>query len=294
MLALLLLTSTTAHAACPSTFSDVQTAIDGALDSYDRGLIQEFRAHQAALSEDLPCLQGMLEPDEVRAILVVQLLEAWGRKDRAATAATLHALLDLDPGFNVGTEVKLSDMPLQEFLAQSEAGHLPPEQVPVPLVPWSTWHVNGDSKPGTPIPVGRPAVVQLLDTREGKVLTWYLDQGGLPPGFETPEDASDFDWSRVDLTRLEPPEKVRRAFKSERFLCAGAGVAGAVAIAGLGTAAWFARSYGQCRDTWDDTSCSTDQINAWVDWNDRLLKGGIAAGGAAALLGAGAVVTWRF
>ena len=279
LIGLLLLTQA-AIAACPSTFPQVLGELEGALSAYDRGLYQEFRAQHAALSEDLPCLQAMLEPAEVRAVFLVNLLESWGRKDRDATALGLHALLDLEPDFAIGTEVKLSDIPLQEFLEQAQATHAPPETAPLPLVPWSTWQINGRSAPRT-IPVGRPVVAQLLDTREGKVLTWYLPQGGLPPGFETESDVSSFDWGNVELTRLLPPEQVRRVFKSERFLGAGAGVVGAAAVAGLGVGTWMYRQYGQCRDGELDSACQ-GQVDDWIAWNGRLVKGGYVAGGAAA------------
>ncbi len=289
----LLLTAAAAQAACPATFPQVMGQLDAALTAYDRGLYQEFLLQHAALSEDLPCLQALLEPGEVRQVFLVQLLEAWGRDDLETTSAAMHALLDLEPGFTIATEVKLSDIPLQEFLAQAEASHTPPGPgLPLPLVMWSVWRVNGVKTINGAVPVGRPVVLQLLDEREGKVLTWMLPQGGLPPGFESEEAASGFDWGRIDVSRVVPERKSREPLQVQRLLGAGAGVAGVAAVAGLGVGTWFYRQYGQCRD--GAATCSGDDVNGWIDWNDRLVKGGYVAGGVAAALGVGAVVTWRF
>ncbi|GEM_PF-1852292 len=194
-----------AHAECPSTYPQVTGHVSGALDAYDDGLYEPFRAHFRSLQQDLPCLPAMLEPSDVLSLHLVTLYEAWGRKDEGATTRAFHSVLDLDPGFVIETEVKLSDEALQTLLERAQGEHGAPDAVPLPLMDWSNWFVNG-APAGGEVPVGRPTVLQLLNGQTYQVRTWWLTDGGVPAELASKAAVSHFEWGAVQDEEPEAPE----------------------------------------------------------------------------------------
>ncbi len=291
---LLLSLLTVAHAECPATYAQVTAHIDGALDAYDDGLYEPFQDHTRALRADVACLQAMLEPADALALHLVSLYEAWGRKDEAATVAAFHAVLDLDPGFVIETEVKLSDKALQAVLEGATASHAPAETAPLPLVSWSTWHLNGSPAAGQ-APTGRPVLVQLLNGQTYQVRTWWLPEGGVPEELASKAAASRFEWgpapeppgsgdeaasdpvpvSDTDLATARPVPPSDRRLAPVLFKLGGAGlvVAGGV-VAGVGLNAQLGPVVGEgivdpdtvwYKDVDDGRTCVDDDIQT----NDR-------------------------
>jgi len=290
-----------AHAACPASFRDVLGGAESALVAYEQADLGGFDAARSGLATDLGCLEAILEPGEAVQLHLVTALAAWVRQDEAATRAAFGAVTALDPDFALQTHVAVLDARLVGLAEQATTAGALPQTMVLPLVPWSTWRVDGSLATGA-VPVGQPVLLQLSDTRSDRTRTWYLADGGLPDGFEDPDAQGLVAWqvdgpqslpvpsgtedlaARTELRRAPSPKRPRR------LALAG----GALATAGtfsMLVAASLKDEFLTCQR--EDSCEETDEIGLIV-LNQLTGYGGYALVLTGAGLGVGAVVSRRF
>ncbi len=194
----------TVQAACPSSFRDVVSGAEAALVAYEQADLAGFDATRSRLDEDLACLEAILEPEEALQLHLVWALASWVRQDVPATRAALGAVSNLDADFALQAHVAVLDARLVALADEAATAPPLPETMVLPLVPWSTWRVDGALADGA-VPVGRPVLLQLSDTRSDRTRTWYLADGGLPDGFEDPDAQGLVAW-RVQGPQTAPQD----------------------------------------------------------------------------------------
>ncbi len=192
--------SATAEAGCPAGFRQVQESTERAFVAYEEGKVLLFQQALDVLLREVACLEGLLEPPEAVQLHLLTALNAWVLDDQPSTAAALAAVLAIDPGISVRAELGVTDLEFEALVAQVKAAGTTPAQVALPLVPWTTWRVDG-VEGRTAAPVGRPTLLQLVDTRDARMRTFYLLEGGLPAGFDAPDAAGAVAFSAEGGTR---------------------------------------------------------------------------------------------
>ncbi len=180
-----------AEAACPASFQDLMGGIDESLSAYERRDSEAFEKHHGNLLFDVACSNAILEPQEVVQLHILGALEAWAREDQVSTRRALSSAYAVLPELELLTEVSVADVSLDILSDKVRDKRSPVQSVDLPLVPWSLWLVDGQ-RGQIQVDQGRPVLLQLLDTREGWLETWYLPRGGLPPEF-----GGDFDPSHA-------------------------------------------------------------------------------------------------
>ncbi len=192
-----------ASAQCQATFDEVIDLGNVALEAFEGNDSGAFVKATQDLDTQLPCLTGLLEPGEILLLHLVTLLDHWWHQNPNQASRALASIRALDPGFQLATEVALVDPAL---IAWEESQPAPSRDEPtlvLPVVPWTFWRVEGASGLET-VPAGRPLLLQLVDTRDGHLRTWYLEEGGLPEGFESPEGAEARKWIQAGEDRNRP------------------------------------------------------------------------------------------
>ncbi len=311
MLALALSLLAPAVADCPASFQAVTQGSERAVVAYERANAADFEAAYADLRSDLDCLEAVLEPAEVRTLHLVRALAAWTQGDEQGTRAALGSVAAIDPEFDLRTEVSVYDAGL--IAVAEEVMDAPPTTtgVVLPLVPWSTWRVDGKDAADADgkSPVGRPVMLQLIISNTGQMRSFYLEQGGLPEGFETPESAGVLAWNREaskaqeeqvsrTSTPREPREPRERSGGLHKKLGAGAGAAAVAAGAALAIASVTYYRFNDCVSRLESgQGCdeySRSDLEQMYTINRPTYFVFVGMSGAAAVLSVGAVVTWRF
>ncbi len=206
--------------ACEATFDEVMGLAEAAIVAWEQNRSADFMDDFEELDAALPCLTGVLETGDIRSLYLVDLLNHWWRREPYGAYQAWSSLQGLDPDFDLGVEVALVD---PELIAWEDALVEPggaEAVVPLPVVPWSVWRVEGHDG-ARAVPVGRPVIVQLMDTRDGHLQTWLLPEGGLPEGFESPDSAGTRTWleraeERVQAARPVPKPRATPADEGVR------------------------------------------------------------------------------
>jgi len=309
MLGLLLSLTTPALADCPATFQQVMATSEQAVVAYEQANASKFETAYRDLRTELDCLEAVLEPAEVRTLHLVRALAAWTQGDADGTRAALGSVAALDPEFDLRTEVAVYDAGL--IALAEETLDAPPmvTTITLPVVPWSTWRVDGQdgADTGGLTPVGRPVLLQLINSNTGQMRSFYLEQGGLPEGFETPESAGLLAWSREsskprdDQESSTPKEprtpRERQAGGLHRPLALAGGAAAVLGAAGLGLAWYKKTTFEDCVNQLTvGGTCDRTRDDLELDYTVNRAAGlsGYGLVGVAGVLGIGAVVTWRF
>lgn len=301
-----------AHAACPASFRDVSAGAETALTAYEGADLAGFDAARAGLGRDLACLVGVLEPAEAMQLHLVAALGAWREQDVAATQAAIRAAQSLDPDFVLQAQVGVLDRRLVALVEQTAVTLAPGEPMVLPLVPWSTWRVDGRLAVGA-TPVGQAALLQLSDTRTDTTRTWYLPLGGLPEGFADPDAQGLVAWQRdgpqapagpgvpeaqdpdvkalLSASTVAPQQTLFRPdTRARRLALAGGGLATAGTVSLL-IAASLKDEFMSCKQ---DFVCDESTKIGVVAANQVSGYGGYALLLTGAGLGVGAVVNRRF
>ena len=178
-----------AEAGCPAGFQDLLTGIDVSLSAYERSDMAAFEKHHANLLLDVDCANAILEPQQALQLHILGALRTWAREDHSSTRKALTAAYSVLPELELLTEVSVADIALEQLSEKVRKRRSPVKPVELPVVPWSLWLVDGQ-RGQIQVDQGRPVLLQLLDTREGWLETWYLPAGGLPPEFGGKPQAS--------------------------------------------------------------------------------------------------------
>jgi len=190
---LLPLLSASAALGCEASFDEVMGLAESAIVAWEENRSATFMDAYEELDATLPCLTGLLEPAEIKTLYLVDFLNHWWRREQQGAFQAWTSLRGLDPDFDLSVEVALVD---PKLITWADSHH-PPEgaepTVALPVVPWSLWRVEGQDA-ARDVPVGRPVVVQLMDSRDGHLQTWLLPEGGLPSGFESPDSIGTRSW----------------------------------------------------------------------------------------------------
>jgi hypothetical protein len=169
---------------CTATFDQVMGLAERSIVAWEDNSSGSFLDTTKDLQAALPCLSGLLEPPEIVTLYLVDLLDHWWRNERSDAYQAWTSIRTLEPDFDLTVEVALVDPGLIAWInGQDEQPGAEPA-IPLPVVPWSLWRVEGHDGARV-VPVGRPVIVQLMDTRDGHLQTWFLSEGGLPEGFES-------------------------------------------------------------------------------------------------------------
>ncbi len=176
--ALVAATPSVARAACPASFQDVLKGTEASLVAYEEGRFEDFVRESDRVFADVACMHALLEPGEVTGLHLLVALEAWLRGQPERATAALQAIRRLEPAFDLRLAATVTDADLLA-LADSLGVPEPPQTRALPIVPWSTWRVDGTDN-AKDVPVGTPVLLQLVDTRDGTVRTWYQPRGGVP------------------------------------------------------------------------------------------------------------------
>ena len=288
------------QAACPSSFQDVLDGTERALVAFEEGRFDDFAGEEDGLVSDLDCLDGVLEPMEVRDIHLVNALGAWLRARDQTVVSGLSAVYALDPDFDLRIALQVTDPEL--VAVAQEVSEAPPTTAlaVLPVVDWSTWRVDGQSGVRE-VPTDRPVFLQLLDSRDGSLRTWYRPEGGLPVDFEGAEAVKPVERLMTSVRGALVPEggavteglagpdtAETGSSPHRRLLLAGVGV-GVLGAAALGTGQLAYERFQDCYAA-RDAACG----KPWYRLNRGGIIGGYSLVGVAAVLGVTGVVTWRF
>ncbi len=189
-----------AEPAAPEGLDLLGWRIDEALKAAEQGRGEDLSRLAGELFGSLGELGLLLEPGEVVQLHLVQALERWAAGDAKGTASAIAALLAIDPEFDLSAELVSPDSVLVAMFESPSSAAEQVEAGPFPLIEWSAWRVDGQDSAGQAL-AGRPALVQLYDSRSNAVKTWYLVEGGLPAGFESPEAAGTESWVAVNAAQ---------------------------------------------------------------------------------------------
>jgi len=240
----ILISLASAHAAgpCPSSYDDLMAEADGTLAAFEAGLFQNAQMAAVEVEVLLPCLVGVLEPQDVEVLYLATLLGRWMGRDLDGAAAAMGSLKAIHPDFDLGTELALVDPALLTWSESIAPGRAAGQTVPLPIVPWSVWRAEGvDGIQESP--VGRPLVLQLVDTRSGELQTWWLEAGGVPPGIEAPDSvkgARRSSQAQAPRAARTPRERALREPTPTRSRVSQAGLWCLAGGAGLGTVTFIA------------------------------------------------------
>lgn len=274
---------------------DLQHELERALDAYaimDTDAF--FAAHRDARSA-VGDLRTLLEPEDVADFHGVTGLAAFLTEDDEGTEAAFAAALAADPSWQLPARVAPADSVLVELQAQAAARSSNPRS---PLVNHDDFVLMVDGEPSLERPADRPCVLQVI-TEDWEVL-W---SGALGPADELPAAALDparFARGSSSLGQALGDEAAYDRNTSGRLAYGAAGFG--VAALGLFTASVVgqAKRANAQRQCIEDAACVADE-DAWTERMDALQRrssafawSGAGCTVAAAGLGVGAALEWRF
>jgi hypothetical protein len=280
---------------CPAEISDLEARIRQAHEAYavmDTDAL--FAAHRDA-REAVGCLGELIEPEQAADFHGVTGLAAFLTEDDEGTLAAFHAALAADPSWRLPERVAPDGTVLVELQEQA-ASH--GDDARSPLVNHEGFVLMIDGEPSLERPSERPCVLQVL-TEDWDVL-W---SGALMPGDELPPAALNperFARGASSLAQALGDDAGYDRNSAPRLAYGAAGL-GAVAL-GLFTASVVgqAKRASAQRQCIEDAACVADE-DAWTERMDAIQRrstvmawSGAGCTVAAAGLGVGAVLEWRF
>jgi hypothetical protein len=288
-------TASAGEVPCPAGLDDLDERVDRALDAYAIMDTDAFFAAHRQAREAVGCLEVLLEPEDVAAYHGVSGLAAFLTEDDEGTLRAFSAALAADPGWSLPERVAPDGTVLVE-LQQQAAGLGPGPRSPLVNVDGFILMVDGE--PSLERPAERPCVLQVV-TEDWDVL-W---SGGLSPGEALPPAALDperFARGSSALAQALGDEGGYDRNTAGRLAYGAAGLG--IAAVGLFTASAItsAQRASAQRQCIEDAACVADE-DTWTERMDALHHRGVALGWsgagctlAAAGLGIGAVLEWRF
>ena len=280
---------------CPADLAELEHRVELALDAYAIMDTDAFFAAHRQAREAVSCLDVLLEPEEIADFHGVTGLSAFLTEDDAGTEAAFFAAVAADPGWRLPDRVAPDGSVLVEVQDQAASRGAGPR---LPLVNHDGYVFMIDGEPSLERPADRPCVLQLVND------DWdVLWSGALAPGDDLPPAA-------VDPTRFAKGSSAlaqalgdgggydRNTAGRLAYGAAGFGVAAlGLFTASVVSQAQRASALKQCID---DAACVADE-DAWTDGMDAKQRRSVAfawsgagCSVAAAGLGVGAVLEWRF
>ncbi len=274
---------------------DLQRDISRALDAYAVMDTDAFFAAQRDARTVVGDLTTLLEPEDVASFHGVSGLAAFLTEDDEGTEAAFSAAIAADPSWRLPDRVAPGNSVLVEIQDQAAARPAGPRS---PLVNHDGFVIMIDGEPSLERPSDRPCVLQLVND------DWdVLWSGALDPADDLPPAAIDPSRFARGSSALAQALGDEGAYDRNTAGRLGYGAAGFGAVAvGLFTAsaiasAQRASSQKQCIE---DAACVADE-DAWTERMDSLHRrstatawSGVGCTVAAAGLGVGAVLEWRF
>jgi hypothetical protein len=280
---------------CPAGLDELDQRVDLALDAYAIMDTDAFFAAHRQAREAVGCLDVLLEPEDVAAYHGVSGLAAFLTENDEATLHAFSAALAADPSWSLPERVAPAGTVLVE-LQQEAAGLGPGARSPLPNT--EGFILMFDGEPSLERPAERPCVLQVVSDDWDVLWSGALGPGDdLPPAALDPErfarGSSALAQALGDESDYDRNTTGRLAYGAAGFGVAAVGLFTASAI----SKAQRASSQRQCID---DAACVADE-DAWTERMDTLHHRALAFGWsgagcslAAAGLGVGAVLEWRF
>ena len=171
-----ILTASTANAACPADAAVLRADLQAAEQAYKDWAWADFDQDLAEVRADLGCLNEVLSGPDSQAVHALFVLVGARTQNaelaQAAFGGLLAADLDYAPELVLAPKGSLLRDAYERALAAEPAAGEP--------LPEGAWFVDG--KPGvTELPSQRTSVVQLL-SGGGVFESWYVEGAGLPAG----------------------------------------------------------------------------------------------------------------
>ena len=280
---------------CPASLDDLDQRVDLALDAYAIMDTDAFFAAHRQAREAVGCLEILLEPEDVAAYHGVSGLAAFLTEDDEGTLRAFSAALAADPSWSLPERVAPEGTVLQE-LQQEAAGLGPGDRSPLGNVDGFILMIDGE--PSLERPTERPCVLQVVSEDWDVLWSGALIPGdALPPAALDPErfarGSSALAQALGDEGGYDRNTTGRLAYGAAGFGVAALGLFTASAISNVQRA----NAQKQCIE---DAACVADE-DAWTERMDALHHRAVAFGWsgagctvAAAGLGVGAVLEWRF
>jgi hypothetical protein len=280
-----------AWAACPASVADLRTATAEALRAWVDLDLEAFPTHYAAVVEAEGCVTAPLSSVEAADLHLVHALDAWGRRDEAATRAALVGLHETDRAYPLSEGIAPQGSGLRALWDAVQTATV--TTTPLPAHAAGTWRVDGRARSDVAAD-GASTYVQRLD---GDALagSWYLASGAADPRYAelvaaVPKSAGTE--ARATVPRDPAPERKipagpppERPISRPLAIGAGAATVGSVALLGVAASA---------RSRFLDEASPTNPMESTYQLNQAAGYGGYALGVAAIGLGAGAVVAGRW
>jgi len=167
-----------AQAICPAGADVLRADVQAAAKAYDDWAWEDFDAGMAAVRQELGCLTEVVPSADVEAVYHLFALAGARRQDAGSAEAAFRGVLTLEPGYEPALALAAQGSLLRGAWERAvEAG-----PGPVRPLPAGAWFVDGHAGVRE-LPVERAALVQHLES-SGRLRSWYLDGGGLPPDME--------------------------------------------------------------------------------------------------------------
>lgn len=173
VLALALLLTLPAQAACPSSISELHAGIDAGIAAYEAWEWDRFGLARADVAAIVGCLSEPLAVADAERVHLFTALQAGVDKDEGRATEAFRALLAVNVGYTLPEGLAAPGSLLQRAFDAAKV----PEPLDQRRLPKGGWIVDGQAG-ARALPLSRPAIVQ--KQAESGLSTWMVAGEPLP------------------------------------------------------------------------------------------------------------------
>lgn len=167
-----------ARATCPATSEQATNIAGQATAAFVVMDSDTFKAQRAAMREALGCLTDLPSPAQAATAHQVEALSWFLAKDSGLTLVSLKAMQEADPSRALPPDVAPPGGTL--YRLEAEARALPPTQTQ-PRSTATGWTLMVDGRPAQGVPIGRDAVVLLVEPTNRVAWSGMARAAEVPP-----------------------------------------------------------------------------------------------------------------